>query len=137
MVSTNPPSPFTIDLYRLGYYGGRAAGMSAGSGPFDGTVQPEPPVGPERLRECRWERMARLDIPSDWPSGVYLGKLTEPREGLQSYVIFIVRDDGRAISSSSAATRPGAAYNRWPDHFVALRRRHPTARLVHRPGRAR
>ena len=33
-----------------------------------------------------------FEIPKDWLSGVYLGKLTEETSGM-SYVIFIVRDD--------------------------------------------
>src|SRR5262249_19539587 len=76
MVSTNPPSPFIIDLYRLGYYGGKGGRHLMQLGPFQGKVQPDPEVGVERVRECRWEPSAKLVIPKDWPSGVYLGKLT-------------------------------------------------------------
>jgi hypothetical protein len=47
----------------------------------------------KRLRECQWEPATTITIAPDWVSGVYLGKLTAEREGLQSYVIFIVRDD--------------------------------------------
>src|SRR5262249_48619336 len=91
--STNPASNFVIDLYRMGYYGG-AGGRHLGQyGPFNGTVQPDPEIGEERVRECSWEPALELKIPRDWLSGVYLGKLTEERENLQSYVIFIVRDD--------------------------------------------
>ena len=82
LVSTNPPSPFVIDLYRLGYYGGQGGRHLARLGPFRGTVQPEATIGVERLRECSWEPATRLVIPGDWPSGVYLGKLTAEREGL-------------------------------------------------------
>ena len=32
MVSTNPPSPFVIDVYRLGYYGGKGGPASAAAG---------------------------------------------------------------------------------------------------------
>ena len=92
-VSTNPASPFTIDIYRTGYYGGDGGRHVLTLGPFKGSVQPEPPIGPKRDRECRWEPCAEIRIPNDWPSGVYVGKLTAEREGYQSYVIFIVRDD--------------------------------------------
>jgi hypothetical protein len=54
MVSTNPPSPFVIDLYRLGYNGGKGGRHLRQLGPFKGTVQPDPDIGAERLRECRW-----------------------------------------------------------------------------------
>ncbi len=43
-----------------------------------------------------WARSSSLTIPTDWLSGVYLGKLTARKTGVQSYVIFIVRDDRRA-----------------------------------------
>src|SRR6185503_5843444 len=95
-VSTNPPSTFTIDLYRLGYYRGKGGRHLGRLGAFPGKVQPDPPVGPGRVRECAWETSVKLEIPADWPSGVYLGKLTEEKERLQSYVIFIVRDDRRS-----------------------------------------
>src|SRR5262245_7053433 len=72
MVSTNPPSPYVIDLYRLGYYGGKGGRHLAHLGPFKGKVQPDPDIGIERLRECRWEPATKVVIPSDWPSGVYL-----------------------------------------------------------------
>src|SRR5436190_6395112 len=51
-VSTNPASSFRIDLYRMGYYGGTGGRQVAALGSFKGTVQPEPLVGPRRLREC-------------------------------------------------------------------------------------
>ncbi len=84
-----------------------------------------------------WETAAQLTIPSDWPSGVYLGKLTEQREKLQSYIIFIVRDDRECDFLFQCSDTTWAAYNRWPDLVVALRRRHAAAQLVHRAGRAR
>jgi hypothetical protein len=117
MVSTNPPSPFVIDLYRLGYYGGKGARHMERLGPFKGAVQPEPEVGDERLRECRWESATKLAIPKDWPSGVYLGKLTAEKDGLQSYVIFIVRDDRACDFLFQCSDTTWSAYNRWPDQW--------------------
>src|SRR5881409_4018130 len=75
-VSTNPRSPFTVDIYRMGYYGGAGGRHMTSLGPFRGSTQPDPPVGERRLRVCEWEPCARLKIPRDWLSGVYLGKLT-------------------------------------------------------------
>ena len=66
-------------------------------------TQPDPPIGENRLRECQWEPSVELKIPDDWLSGVYLGKLTAKKEGLQSYVIFIVRDDRPCEPCSPAA----------------------------------
>src|SRR5438105_12532975 len=60
MVSTNPPSPFVLDVYRLGYYAGKGGRHLLRLGPFPGKVQPDPEIGPERLRECRWEPAVTL-----------------------------------------------------------------------------
>lgn len=117
MVSTNPASPFTIDLFRLGYYGGDGARHMQSLGAFQGQVQPDPPIGVERLRDCHWEPATKLTIPRDWPSGVYLGKLTAERDKLQSYVVFIVRDDRKADFLFQCSDNTWNAYNRWPDQY--------------------
>ncbi len=116
-VSTNPASAFVLDLYRLGYYQGKGGRHLLRLGPFPGKVQPDPNVGPERLRECRWEPAAKLTIPADWPSGVYLGKLTAEKDRLQSYVIFIVRDDRPCDFLFQCSDTTWSAYNRWPDQW--------------------
>jgi hypothetical protein len=51
-VSTNPASEFTVDFYRMGFYGGDGGREVLKLGPFKGDVQPDPPVGKNRLREC-------------------------------------------------------------------------------------
>ncbi|MFN3651945.1 MAG: N,N-dimethylformamidase beta subunit family domain-containing protein [Armatimonadota bacterium] len=117
MVSANPASPFRIDVYRLGYYGGTGARHLETLGPFKGEPQPDPPEGEGRLRECAWEPAVRLRIPEEWPSGVYLGKLTAEREGWQSYVIWIVRDHRPADFLFQCSTNTWHAYNRWPSQF--------------------
>lgn len=116
-VSTNPPAQFQLDLYRTGYYQGHGARHMTTLGPFKGIAQPDPPVGTNRLRECAWEPCAAFTIPADWPSGVYIGKLTERREGLCSYVIFIVRDDRNADFLFQCSDTTWQAYNRWPSQF--------------------
>jgi len=118
MVSTNPPSPFLIDVYRLGYYGGKGGRHLQRMGSFAGRVQPDPQVGEERLRECRWEPAVEFAVPAEWPSGVYVGKLTAERDGLQSYVIFIVRDDRACDFLFQCADSTWSAYNRWPDQYA-------------------
>jgi hypothetical protein len=116
-VSTNPASRFTIDLYRTGYYGGDGARHVATLGPFPGRTQEEPAMGANRLRECRWEPCATLTVPEDWPSGLYLGKLTAETEGLQSYIAFIVRDGRAADFMVQCSDTTWHAYNRWPSQF--------------------
>lgn len=116
-VSTNPASSFTLDIYRMGYYGGAGGRHVLRLGPFAGEMQPDPPIGPNRLRDCQWMPCANLKIPRDWVSGVYVGKLTAEREQLQSYVIFIVRDDRRADFIFQCSDTTWQAYNRWPNQF--------------------
>lgn len=117
-VSTNPESEFTLDVYRMGFYGGNGGREVLRLGPFQGRVQPDPPIGRNRLRECQWSPSTTITIPRDWLSGVYLGKLTALRDGLQSYVIFIVRDDRPADFIFQCSDTTWQAYNRWPDQFA-------------------
>jgi hypothetical protein len=117
-VSTNPAGPFRVDLYRMGYYGGTGARHVAALGPFDGVAQPDPPVGAERLRECAWAPCTTLRIPEDWPSGVYLGKLSLLEDRYQSYVVFIVRPSGRTDLLFQCSDNTWQAYNRWPDNYA-------------------
>ena len=117
-VSTNPASRFSIEIYRLGYYGGAGARHMKSLGPFRGETQPDPPIGDKRVRDCQWKACTEIRIPRDWVSGVYLGKLTAERGELQSYVVFIVRDNRRADFLFQCSDTTWAAYNRWPDHFA-------------------
>ncbi len=115
--STNPPSPFTLEIYRMGFYGGNGGRLVKQIGPFAGRVQPDPDTGPKRLRDCQWESCTELRIPEDWLSGVYVGKLTAQLDGTQSYVIFIVRDNRRADFIFQCSDNTWQAYNRWPSQF--------------------
>ncbi len=116
-VSTNPASRFTIDVYRLGYYGGDGGRHMTRLGPFEGTIQPDPPTAPKRLRNCQWDAATELAIPADWPSGVYVGKLTAEKEGWQSYITFVVRDNRSADLLFQVSDFTWQAYNRWPSQF--------------------
>lgn len=135
MVSTTPAARFRIEVFRLGYYGGAGARRMTTLGPFDGGPQPVPDEGPRRLRECRWPAAAELTIASDWPSGVYLGKLAiEPIDDTagpwQSFVVFIVRDRRPADVLFQCSDNTWQAYNRWPDNFSLYT--HPGG--AHKPG---
>lgn len=116
-VSTQPASPFRVEIYRLGWYGGLGARKVQELGPLPGVTQPDPPIGPKRRRDCAWEPSAQIRIPDDWVSGVYLGKLTSEKDGWQSYVTFIVRDQRRADFLFQCSDHTWQAYNRWPTQF--------------------
>jgi hypothetical protein len=115
-VSTAPASPFTIDLYRLGYYGGKGGRLVKQLGPFMGKPQPVPAVGEKRLRECAWEPAVTLEVPKEWVSGVYLAKLSAEKHRYQSYCVFIVRDDRPADVLFQCSTNTWQAYNKWPEN---------------------
>jgi hypothetical protein len=118
MVSTRPAAPFKVDIYRLGYYQGHGARLVQSLGPLDGVEQPDPEIGENRLRECRWAPTAQIKIPADWASGVYLGKLSLAAERrYQSYIVFIVRDDRQADIVFQCSDNTWQAYNRWPDNY--------------------
>jgi hypothetical protein len=117
-MSANPASPVTLDIYRCGFYGGDGGRLVKQLGEFNTKAEVDPPVGPKRVRTCTWEPAAELTIPPDWLSGVYLGKLTAINSGLQSYVVFIVRDDRPADFIFQCSDNTWQAYNRWPDQFA-------------------
>jgi hypothetical protein len=118
-VTANPPTTITIDVYRLGYYGGtgarrvrRVAGVRAIAQPpcvDDGSVG---------LRSCaNWRETYQLASGRDWLSGLYLAVFTADR--YQSLAPFWITDDRRAsdlLFVSSLSTYE--AYNNYP--FDAL-----------------
>ena len=101
-VSTYPVSKYTVNIYRMGYYGGAGARLMRTLGPLQGTAEPTPQDGARHLVECNWKAGFSLEIPKDWLSGVYLGKLSTipPSPGSSS----TWRCAARATSSSSCAT---------------------------------
>jgi len=62
-----------------------------------------------------------LTIPPDWPSGVYLGRLTtlpgKDKPYWQSYVVFVVWADRPADILLQVSDNNWQAYNRWPDNY--------------------
>ena len=117
MVSTNPESNFKLEIFRTGYYNGDGARLVKTFDSLQGMTQADPTVGENYVRECQWVPTVELEIPSDWLSGVYLGKLTAEKSGIQSYVIFIVRDDRPCDFLFQCSDLTWSAYNRWPADF--------------------
>jgi len=117
MVSANPESAFKLEIFRTGYYNGDGARLVRRFESLKGTPQAEPPVGENYVRECQWEPAVEFEIPEDWLSGVYLGKLTAKKSGIQSYVIFIVRDDRPCDLLFQCSDLTWSAYNRWPADY--------------------
>jgi len=122
-VSARHEGEFTLEIFRTGYYGGRGARLMTTLGPLPCGPQPtpEPTRGEKHLHECLWEPSLSLEIPADWVSGVYLGRLTTPDQTgfgyWQSYVVFIVKDDREADFCLQCSDNTWQAYNRWPNDF--------------------
>lgn len=122
MVSAAPARKFHLEIFRLGYYGGRGARLMADLGILSAKTQPTPTPGDKNLHECRWETTTQLKVPTAWPSGVYLGRMTTIPETAaeaywQSYVIFIVRDGRPADILFQCSDNTWQAYNRWPNKY--------------------
>ncbi|MBR8833093.1 MAG: DUF4082 domain-containing protein [Stigonema ocellatum SAG 48.90 = DSM 106950] len=94
-VSLAKPGQFTIDVYRLGYYGGNGGRLILSTGSLTGITQPACKITDPttKLVECNWSTSYTLAVGSDWTSGLYIAKLTDTLSGKQSQVWFVVRDD--------------------------------------------
>lgn len=116
MVSMVPAGQFVLDIYRMGYYQGTGGRHMTKLGSFKASPQPMPMMTMERLRECTWEKSVTFTIPKDWPSGIYLGKLTrdDERPRAQSYVIFVVRENRKTDLLCQTSDLTANAYNKWP-----------------------
>ena len=117
-VNTAAPS-FTMDIFRMGYYGGAGARRMLPTITASGTKQVIPAPDALGLVECNWENPYVLTIPAnadptEWMSGIYLVKLTESVNKKQQYIVFAVRDDARASDLLLAqAVNTYQAYSPW------------------------
>jgi hypothetical protein len=112
-VNTKDPH-YSLEIFRMGWYGGAGARRMIAGIKLPGIKQP-PPLEHRAsgLVECDWQESYTLIIPA-WTSGVYLAKLTASESGKQSYIIFVVRDDKRSsdfLFQLSVTTYQ--AYNNW------------------------
>ncbi|HEX7077498.1 MAG TPA: N,N-dimethylformamidase beta subunit family domain-containing protein [Candidatus Eisenbacteria bacterium] len=105
-----------IDVYRLGWYGGRGARLVARQARVPGGARARPAPRPEDgLVTCAWPVSARVVVGVDWPTGVYLARLTASDDGKQAYVPFVIRErpDRRAPLLFPLAVSTWQAYNAW------------------------
>ncbi len=117
MVSTSKATSVSIQLFRLGYYAGLGGRLIKDLGWVPSKEQPTPEPGPRHLMDCRWDTTHELTIESDWTSGVYVAKLTESTAGLQSYILFVIRDERRSELVFQCSDHTWQAYNRWPSQY--------------------
>ena len=87
-------SAYTIDIYRLGWYGGDGARKMASVTPTART-QPNCITDAQTgLYDCgNWAVSASWTVPSDAVSGVYIAHLVNPSNQDESHITFVVRND--------------------------------------------
>ena len=88
---------YHIDIYRLGYYGGRGARKVATINPSVSLPQTQPNFVRDAstgLVDCgNWAVSASWAVPSTAVSGVYIARPVRTDTGGASHIIFIVRND--------------------------------------------
>jgi len=94
-------SSFTLEIYRLGYYGGSGARKIATVTPTTATNQPNCLTSASTgLVDCgNWSVSASWVVPATAVSGIYIAKLTSNAGGA-SHIPFVVREDPAAAHHS-------------------------------------
>ncbi len=116
------PAPnYTIDIYRLGYYGGNGARRQAPTINVTNNARNQPACLTDpstSLVDCGdWAVSSSWAVPSTAVSGVYIALLTRSDTSGQSQITFVVRNDASTsdiIYQTSDET--WEAYNRYGDY---------------------
>ncbi|MER7795117.1 N,N-dimethylformamidase beta subunit family domain-containing protein [Streptomyces sp. NPDC097640] len=113
-ITVDPPQQFSVDVYRVGHYGGDGAAKMTSSPRLSGIVQP-PPLAADRTVSCHhWWLSWRLQIPSYWNPGAYVAVLTTA-DGYRSHIPFTVRDPHPADLLLVLPDITWQAYNLYPE----------------------
>ena len=109
-------SGYTLDIYRLGYYGGNGARLVTTMHHSGADNQPNPIFNDatNTVDAGNWSVTDSWAIPSTAVSGVYFAKLTTDTGNFQNMIPFIVRNDGTTsdiLFQTSDTT--WEAYNPW------------------------
>ncbi|MCK1607107.1 DUF4082 domain-containing protein [Bradyrhizobium sp. 166] len=107
---------YTLDIYRLGYYGGNGARLISSMHHTGTDNQPNPIFNSatNTVDAGNWSVTDSWAVPSTAVSGVYFAKLTSDTGNFQNMVPFIVRNDGTTsdiLLQTSDTT--WEAYNSW------------------------
>ena len=115
-VSVNPAQTFTIDVYRLGWYGGAGGRLMQHVDALQGTQQATCPTDPTLgTIVCTWDPSFTLAVPDTWTSGIFVAVLNNAA-GFQNYILFVVRDDSRTADLLyQLGVNTLQAYNNWPN----------------------
>lgn len=102
-----------VELYRIGWYGGRGGRLVLQSAALP--VVQQPPCAHSAstgLTECHWRATLSFAVPHSLPSGVYVAKLSAS-SGAQSDCMFVVRAARAAALLVQIPTATYEAYNAW------------------------
>ncbi|OWY65473.1 hypothetical protein B7486_41845 [cyanobacterium TDX16] len=120
-ISLAQAGEYRLDVYRLGYYGGKGGRLIASVTGLNGLTQAAPTMtnASTKLVEYKWNTSYTLQTGRDWTTGLYLAKLTDGKTGKQTYIPFVVRDDNRPsdLGFQDAATT-AQAYNNYGGYSV-------------------
>jgi hypothetical protein len=105
---------YTVQAYRMGYYGGLGGRLIWQSPLQRGAQQVTPTVqGPTFTVEAKWKPSTKILIEATWPPGDYLLKLAGDG-GQQRYVpLTVVDDTSTAALVIENAVTTWQAYNNW------------------------
>ncbi|GGK19898.1 hypothetical protein GCM10010124_10640 [Pilimelia terevasa] len=114
-VSVPSAERYTIEILRLGHYGGRGARRVHRTEPLPGFRRPVPvPAAGVGTIHCTWPVSWTLSVPRTWTSGTYLARF-KTVSGWSSYHPFVIRDDARRADFCVVMpTATWQAYNQWP-----------------------
>ena len=107
---------YTIDIYRLGYYGGNGARLVNTAHHTGAANQPNPIFNSatKTVDAGNWSATDSWAIPSTAVSGVYFAKLTTDSGNFQNIIPFVVRNDGTASDIAfQTSDQTWEAYNPW------------------------
>src|SRR5579862_9114809 len=92
-----PARAYTINIYRMGYYGGMGARKVATILPSVTLPQSQPSCKTDDttgLYDCgNWAVSASWQVPSSATSGIYFAHLVRTDTGGDSHIVFVVRND--------------------------------------------
>lgn len=113
-VTVNPPQPFSVDVYRIGHYGGEGAAKITTSPRLSGIVQPQPLTADRTVSCHHWWLSWRLQVPDYWSTGAHVAVLTTV-DGHRSHIPFTVRDRASADLLLVLPDITWQAYNLFPE----------------------
>ena len=121
-INPNSSEPFRLEIYRMGYYGGKGGRLLAS---FNTTSEQQPKCYfklPSRLTDCsNWRVSANWTIPTDSYTGVYVALPVHYNQSSNnvsygSYIPFVVRQPAGQIKSDilfKTADLTWVAYNQY------------------------